>query len=301
LKKKLVFIGDIDSINVEIINKSHKTIKNKVKYILLCNIRDMLKYLEKLGSKIEINEIYDPLNFQNLKKNSLNCYNIEDISKEKYKNLINQINLSNYLANYSKIDLVTMPINKSLFKKKIEFIGMTEYLAKINDKNTFMIMIGEKFSIIPLTTHINLKDVNKFINKQFIHFDLDKILKEIKRKIYNLKYKSIKFLCFNPHCSENSTIGREDKIITNLISNFKKITGPYPADSAFNNLDSNNYLFISMYHDQALIPFKILNKKGINLTMGLGYRRLSPAHGTARDIKFKNIANISSYLACMEY
>ena len=301
MKKKLVFIGDIDSINIEIINISHKTLKSKVKYILLCNIRDVSKYLKKLGSKIEINEIYDPLNFQNLKKNCLNCYNIEDISKEKYKNLINQINLSNYLANSSKIDLVTMPINKSLFKKKIEFTGMTEYLAKINDKNTFMLMIGEKFSIIPLTTHINLKDVNKFINKQFIHFDLDKILKEIKRKIYNLNFKSIKFLCFNPHCSENSTIGREDKIITNLISNFKKISGPYPADSAFNNLKSDNYLFISMYHDQALIPFKILNKKGINLTMGLEYRRLSPSHGTARNIKFKNIANISSYLACMEH
>ena len=301
MKKKFVFIGDIDSINIEIINKSHKTLKNKVKYILLCNIKDVVKYLEKLGSKIEINEIYDPLNFQNLKKNSLNCYNIEDISKEKYKNLINQINLSNYLANSSKIDLVTMPINKSLFKKKIEFTGMTEYLAKINKKDTFMIMIGEKFSIIPLTTHINLKDVNKFINKKYIHLNLDKILKEIKRKIYNLKFKSIKFLCFNPHCSENNTIGKEDKIIASLISNFKKITGPYPADSAFNNLGSDNYLFISMYHDQALIPFKLLNKKGINLTLGLGYRRLSPAHGTARDIKFKNNANISSYLACMEH
>ena len=44
------------------------------------------------------------------------------------------VNLSNYLANSSKIDLVTMPINKSLFKKKIEFTGMTEYLAKINKK-----------------------------------------------------------------------------------------------------------------------------------------------------------------------
>ena len=301
MKKKLVFIGDIDSINIEIINKSHKTLKNKVKYILLCNIKDISKYLENLGSKIEINEIYDPLNFQNLKKNYLNCYDIEDISKKKYKNLINQINLSNYLANSSKIDLVTMPINKSLFKKKIEFTGMTEYLAKINNKNTFMIMIGEKFSIIPLTTHINLKDVNKFINKKYLHFDLDKILKEIRRKIYNLKFKSIKFLCFNPHCSENNTIGKEDRIIASLISNFKKITGPHPADSAFNNLGSDNYLFISMYHDQALIPFKILNKKGINLTVGLGYRRLSPAHGTARDIKFKNNANISSYLACMEH
>ena len=56
-----------------------------------------------------------------------------------------------------------------------------------------------------------------------------------------------------------------------------------------------------MYHDQALIPFKILNKKGFNLTLGLNYRRLSPAHGTANDIKFLNKANISSYLSCMAY
>ena len=50
-----------------------------------------------------------------------------------------------------------------------------------------------------------------------------------------------------------------------------------------------------------VVLFKILNKKGINLTIGLEYGRLSPAHGTARDIKFKNIANISSFLACMEH
>ena len=56
------------------------------------------------------------------------------LSKKKYKNLINQINISNYLSNKSKIDLVTMPINKALFKKEIEFTGMTEYLAKINKK-----------------------------------------------------------------------------------------------------------------------------------------------------------------------
>ena len=55
-----------------------------------------------------------------------------------------------------------------------------------------------------------------------------------------------------------------------------------------------------MFHDQALIPFKILNLRGINLTLGLKYR-LSPAHGTANDIKFKNKADITSYMACMEY
>ena len=57
-----------------------------------------------------------------------------------------------------------------------------------------------------------------------------------------------------------------------------------------------NTLFISTYHDQALIPFKILNKKSINITLGLNYRRLSPAHGTAKDIKNKNKSDNTSYL-----
>ena len=35
-------------------------------------------------------------------------------------------------------------------------------------------------------------------------------------------------LCYNPHCGENNTIGREDFLIRKLIkSNFKGISGPY--------------------------------------------------------------------------
>ena len=177
---------------------------------------------------------------------------------------------------------------------------MTEYLAKINKKNTFMLMYGEKFSVIPVTTHVNLNEVKKFLNKSYLNRFLKEIIVQTKRKIYKLNFNSIRFLCYNPHCGEDNTIGPEDKIIAKSISKFKRISGPYSADSAFKDLKYKNLLFISMYHDQALIPFKILNQKGINLTMGLNYRRLSPAHGTANDIMFKNIADISSYLACMK-
>jgi len=300
LKKKFVFLGDLDSINLELIYNSHNYLKNKVEYILLGNIKDASKYLSRINSKIEINEIYSPLNFENYKKNTLNFFNIENIHKEKHQNLLNQLIIANHLSKSSKIDLVTLPINKSIFKKKIEFIGMTEYLAKINKRNTIMLMHGEKFSVIPLTTHINLKDVKKYLNKKYLNLNLNLINKQIQRRIYELNFKSIKFLCYNPHCSEENTIGNEDKKILEVINKFKNIYGPFSADSAFNNIQ-NNLLFISMYHDQALIPFKILNKKGINLTLGLNYRRLSPAHGTAGDIKYKNIANLSSYIACMNF
>jgi len=300
LKKKFVFLGDLDSINLELIHNSHNYLKNKVEYILLGNIKDASKYLSKINSKIEINEIYNPLNFENYKKNNLNFFNIENIYKEKYQTLLNQLSIANHLSNSTQIDLVTLPINKSVFKKKIEFTGMTEYLAKINRRDTIMLMHGEKFSVIPLTTHINLKDVRKYLNKKYLNLKLTLINKQIQRRIYELNFKSIKFLCYNPHCSEQNTIGNEDRKITEIIKKFKNIYGPLSADSAFNKIQ-NNLLFISMYHDQVLIPFKILNKKGINLTLGLNYRRLSPAHGTAGDIKYKNIANLSSYIACMNF
>ena len=300
MKKKFVFLGDLDSINIELIHNSHNYLKNKVEYILLGNIKDASKYLSKINSKIEINEIYNPLNFENYKKNNLNFFNIENIYKEKYQNLLNQLSIANHLSNSTQIDLVTLPINKSVFKKKIEFTGMTEYLAKINRRDTIMLMHGEKFSVIPLTTHINLKNVRKHLNKKYLNLKLTLINKQIQRRIYELNFKSIKFLCYNPHCSEQNTIGNEDSKITEIIKKFKNIYGPLSADSAFNKIQ-NNLLFISMYHDQVLIPFKILNKKGINLTLGLNYRRLSPTHGTAGDIKYKNIANLSSYIACMNF
>ena len=300
MKKKFVLIGDTDSINIEVIVKTHKYVKNKVRYILLGDKREFIKYYSKLSSNLKINSVIDPINFSDYKKESLNIFDIQNVRKKKFSNLINQINFSNYLSSKSKIDLITMPINKSLFKKNIDFVGMTEYLGHINNKKTTMLMYGNKFSVIPLTTHINLKDVNFSINKNFLDKNLNNILINIKKKNYYLNFNEIKFLCDNSHCSENKSLGIEDNIISNSLKKFKSMKGTFHADSAFKNINLKT-LFISMYHDQFLIPFKILNTKSFNLTLGLNYRRLSPAHGTASDIKFQNKANIVSYLECMNF
>ena len=297
--KKYVFLGDTNSINIEIILKSHSFLKEKLQYLLVGNKFELEEYIIKLKSKIQINEIFDPINFKNYIKNQINIFNIEDIYKDKYKNLLNQLVLANKLSCQTKYDLVTMPINKSVIKKKLKFIGITEYLGKLNNCETTMLMYGENFSVIPLTTHINLKDVSRYLNKIEIKKKLKLIMNLLKLKRYNLNFKEIKFLCYNPHCGENNTTGSEDIVLNDLINkNFKKILGPYPADSAF-NIYKKNTLYISTYHDQALIPYKILNKKGFNLTLGLSYRRFSPAHGTAEDIKYKNKSDNSSYFACM--
>lgn len=298
IKNKYVFLGDTDSINIEIIIKSFKKSKHKVQYIILCNIKDFKKSNIFKKSKILINEILNPINFENYKKSCINIFDIKDVSKKKYLNLLNQINIGNQLANSTGFDLITMPINKSTFKREIEFVGMTEYLGSINKKKTFMLMYGDLFSIIPLTTHINLKEVHKFIKLNKLKSLINNIFENLNKPNSRLKFKNINFICYNPHCSEDKTLGNEDFLINKVIKKYKKIKGIFPADSAFKKFEKNT-LFLSTYHDQALIPFKILNKKSLNLTMGLNYQRLSPSHGTAKDLKNKNRADLSSYLTCL--
>lgn len=298
IKKKYLFLGDVDSINIELVIKSFGILRNKVNYILICNKKDLLRSNYFKRKKIEINEILDPISFLNYNKNKLNVFNINNISKKKYLNLLNQIQISNNLANSTKYDLITMPIDKSIFKKKINFTGLTEYFGNINKKTTVMLMHGDKFSVIPMTTHINLKNISKYLNSRNVEFFIKNIFNNLKKKIYDLNFTDIKFLCYNPHCGEDNTLGNEDIMIKKIIKKKKRIKGIFSADSIFNNFKINS-LFISTYHDQALIPFKILNKKSLNLTLGLNYRRLSPAHGVARDIKKKYIADNTSYLKCL--
>ena len=111
-KKKLIFLGDLDSINIELVIKSFYFLKHKVSYILICNKNDFIKSIHFKKSNLKINEILDPINFYDYNKNQINIFNIENISQKKFLNLLNQIKISNSLANITKLDLITMPINK---------------------------------------------------------------------------------------------------------------------------------------------------------------------------------------------
>ena len=71
------------------------------------------------------------------------------------------------------------------------------------------------------------------------------------------------------------------------------MSGPFPADSFFSRDDWKSYDgVVAMYHDQGLIPAKILGgERAVNVTLGLPFVRTSPAHGTAEDIAWKGIAD----------
>ena len=105
----------------------------------------------------------------------------------------------------------------------------------------------------------------------------------------------------NPHASENGQFGDEEKrIIEPAIMMAKQhgidAHGPFPADTIFMKAIQGQYdIVVAMYHDQGLIPVKLLDFAGsVNLTLGLPIVRTSPDHGTAFDIVGKNKADPSS-------
>ena len=97
-KKKFVFLGDTDSINIEIIVRSHSYLRERVNYIVIGDKLELEKYLKTLKTNIKINEILDPVSFKDYKKNFINIFNVTNIYKEKYKNLFNQLKVSNQLS-----------------------------------------------------------------------------------------------------------------------------------------------------------------------------------------------------------
>ena len=83
---------------------------------------------------------------------------------------------------------------------------------------------------------------------------------------------------------------------------YMKINGPLVSDTLFINDYKNYDVIIGMYHDQILTPFETIFKfDAINITLGLNYLRVSPDHGTAKELIGKNKANDESLLNAYDF
>lgn len=315
MKNKILLIsGDPNSINSEIIYKCWKNL-NKIKrkniyiisnYLLLKKQFKLLKYSIKLFKVKDINEnVYSnglkildvPLKFKN-------PFNVSFKSSSIF--IKDTLNLAHNLAQEEKVKgIINCPIDKKLLKKNN--LGITEYLAakcKIKNNSEVMLIKSKDFSVLPITTHIKLKDVAKKINSKLI---LKKIItfNNWFKQTYKKKPK-IGILGLNPHNAELVKNSEEYKIIIPTIKKLKKkgykINGPLVPDTLFINNYKNYDVIVGMYHDQVLIPFKTIYKfDAVNVTLGLKYLRLSPDHGVAKNILKKKIANHLSLLNCINF
>lgn len=205
----------------------------------------------------------------------------------------------------NKIDaLVTAPINKSAMKMSggFPFPGHTEYITKtVESKESLMLMVNDDLRVGLVTNHLSISEVAKSVTKSRINTKLEMLNKTLKMD-FGIERPIIAVLGLNPHAGDNGLLGEEEEqLIRPVIVEAKKkgmtVVGPFSADGFFGSNQFRKFDgILAMYHDQGLIPFKLLSfGQGVNFTAGLPVVRTSPDHGTAYDLAGKNEADPSSF------
>jgi 4-hydroxythreonine-4-phosphate dehydrogenase len=207
--------------------------------------------------------------------------------------------------------MVTAPLSKtSIVAAGLEDIGHTDILKRVSkSKELFMGFIGGKFNVLLVTGHIPISSISTHLTQSRLENAIlaaDQMRRVLEKKRVN---KPLGLLGLNPHAGENGLIGSEEIKVHKSALNFaldRKINleGPLVPDAAFFEKNWSSYsVFIANYHDQGLIPFKMIHgqESGIHLTMGLPFVRTSVDHGTAKDLYGKNKADASSMTLAIEW
>ncbi len=314
MKKIILISGDPNSINTEILFKSWKKMSKSLKkrIYLISNYNLILDQSKKLNFSLNISKvksINDEKNkfFLKILDVNLNYKNPFNVTfKESSKFVNKSLDLAHKLSlDKSVLGMINCPIDKKLLLKKN--IGVTEFLSKkcnIKNNSEVMLIRNKRFAVSPVTTHINIKNVSKNLKSQII---INKILTIHKfyRKFFK-KIPKIGILGLNPHNAEMQINSEEKKIIIPSIKILKKrginLIGPLVSDTLFIEDFKKFDVIVGMYHDQVLTPFKTIFKfDAINITLGLKYLRVSPDHGVAKKLIFKNKANPKSLIECINF
>ncbi len=198
--------------------------------------------------------------------------------------------------------LTTCPISKaSLNSAGYSFPGHTEMLADLTGCDNYaMMMSGEKLKITLVTIHCALKAVPDSLSVENIS-QLIKITNQSLIRDFAIQSPKIGVAGLNPHSGEDGLFGNEEiQTLTPAIATSRKnginVSGPFPPDTIFFSAADGHYdAVVCMYHDQGLIPFKLLHfNDGVNVTLGLSIVRTSVDHGTAYDIAGKGLASCDS-------
>jgi 4-hydroxythreonine-4-phosphate dehydrogenase len=316
MKNKFIFTcGDINGIGPEIVIKSLVQLQMKKgnQYIFICPSNVYRKTLSNLNINLDVKDItrkndigdeniilFDIGNFkQNIGKATKNSGEASFIALEEAKGL-----LKNGFAD----SLVTAPISKEALNSAGHiFPGHTEMLAEWFDiKNFVMMFLSKKLKAALVTIHKPLSKVPALISFDTLMSVCNVTINSLKND-FKISDPKIGITGLNPHAGESGLIGKEEEeIIVPFIKNskYKKyLNGPFSPDAYWGNKMYEKFdITLGMYHDQVLIPFKLLNfSKGVNYTAGLPIVRTSPDHGCGYDIAGKNRANKNSFLEAVYF
>jgi len=202
--------------------------------------------------------------------------------------------------------LVTCPISKkSLQQAGYLYPGHTEMLAALTGTSKVrMMMAGPRLKVVLVTIHEPLRRVCDLLSSQEIG-NCIKMTRLALQQDFAIARPRIAVAGLNPHGGEDSLFGDEEaRVIGPAVAENSEqgdVTGPWPPDTVFYKAAAGQFdAVLAMYHDQGLIPFKLLHfHDGVNVTLGLPLVRTSVDHGTAYDIAGRNAADASSLAAAL--
>lgn len=219
--------------------------------------------------------------------------------------------------------LVTGPISKERLQKGgYKFVGHTDFLAALAQHwapkgpgqapkgstprpAVTMMLANDHLRVSLATVHCALKDVAKKLTPSQLEQTIQNTVAGLK-SLYGISKPKVAILGLNPHAGENGLLGSEEKkILIPAIKRWQKradVVGPFPADTYFATVHGQLKpdAVVAMYHDQGLIPVKMLDfAHTYNVTLGLPFIRTSVDHGTAFDIAGQDKADPSSMISAI--
>lgn len=203
--------------------------------------------------------------------------------------------------------IVTGPIHKGSWKMAgCKEPGHTEMLAHFfKAKRVNMMFVSETIRVALASAHVGLFELRNRFTIGLVFQPLD-LLDDALRRFWGVEQPRIAVAGLNPHAGEGGQFGDEEiRIIEPAILMAREAgidaEGPFAADTLFHRAANGRYDgVVAMYHDQALIPVKLLAfHSSVNVTLGLPVIRTSVDHGTAFDISGDNKANPGSMKAAI--
>jgi 4-hydroxythreonine-4-phosphate dehydrogenase len=165
-----------------------------------------------------------------------------------------------------------------------------------------MMLAGPRLRVSLVTTHLPLSEVSAALTRGKIKQTIETTAHGLK-DYFGIAAPRLAVAGLNPHAGEGGIFGSEEReVIIPAIEECRRkgmqVDGPLPADSLFFHAAAGMYdAVVAMYHDQGLIPLKLLHfRDGVNITLGLPIIRTSVDHGTAYDIAGQGRADPTSLI-----
>lgn len=302
----VITAGDCNGVGLEVLCKAlaNNTFPG-VNLTLCCNVRTLAEYIRAMNLPVEITDAtvsigrttcailpcptFAPVQFGKMMREA------GALALEQLETAIAGLRVGRFDA------LVTMPIaKKSLDYAGWKFPGQTELLAERCGGTPLMMLMSGSLRVALATIHAPLEAVPKLITRESVSEKIQSLHSALTTD-FLIRRPRIAVLGLNPHAGESGSIGTEE--ITEIAPAVEDcrgagiaVEGPFPADGFFAFGDYVRFEGImAMYHDQGLIPLKLLAKGGgVNVTSGLQVVRTSPDHGTAFGIAGRGIADPTS-------